>query len=130
MYLRLGWTILLGVALGGCGGVVDEPGGGGGSGNPALQPRECEAYAPVECVKPSPVYADVEPIFQEVCVSCHSGEPGAEWPLTTHRHIADWRDEVRAFLSDCTMPPPDSGIVLPERDRRLVLDWLRCGLPE
>lgn len=88
----------------------------------------CEIVAPLECEEPAPTYEDVRPIFSARCVACHNGA-GEEWPLTSYQHVADWSGEIRAQMLGCTMPPPDSGLRMPDAERDLILRWLRCGFP-
>lgn len=90
----------------------------------------CTVVAPTECPDAAPRYVDVQPIFTSRCVTCHWGEPGGPWPLSSYRHIADWSAVVRAHVQLCLMPPPESGMTMPDSERRLILDWMRCGLPE
>lgn len=90
----------------------------------------CELEAPTACPTPAVTYADVEPIFRERCIVCHSGEVGAQWPLDTRSHIADWEDTVRAGVLECWMPPVGSGVPMKEEERLAILTWIRCGLPE
>ena len=82
------------------------------------------------CPDPVPGWADVQPVFAANCQACHGAVAGGPWPLDTYRHVADWQHEVRAFVADCSMPPPDSGVVLADEDRALILEWLACGAPE
>ena len=89
----------------------------------------CETVAPTECPSPMPTYADIEPILQQRCLSCHDGTQ-EQWPLTSYSHAADWHDLLRAAMLSCVMPPPTSGIEMPLAERQLLLDWLRCGYPE
>ena len=37
---------------------------------------------------------------------------------------------VRAMLLDCSMPPPDAGVTMPDEERVAILTWLLCGYPE
>lgn len=98
---------------------------------PPTDTGPCLAEAPTACPSPAPTYAaDIAPIFQAQCVTCHSGLSADAWPLTTRSHIADWQNEVRAELLSCSMPPPNSGSTLTDRERQTILEWLRCGLPE
>lgn len=90
----------------------------------------CELEAPTTCPTPAVTYADVEPIFKQRCIVCHSGDVGAQWPLNTRAHIADWEDTVRAGVLECWMPPVDSGITMKDDERLAILTWIRCGLPE
>lgn len=92
-------------------------------------PETCDAVLPTECPSPSPVYTDVQPIFADRCVACHSGTPGGPWPLTTYGHVATWRDTIRAALATCEMPPVDSGLTLGPEESSLILTWIRCGMP-
>lgn len=89
----------------------------------------CTVEAPVACPDPPPRWPDVEPIFQRRCVLCHNGMIGGPWPLLQYEHVADWYDVVRAMLLDCSMPPPDAGVYMPDEDRTAILTWIRCGLP-
>lgn len=92
-------------------------------------PPSCDVVLPTSCPTPSPVYADVQPVFAARCVTCHSGVPGGPWPLTTYGHVATWRDTIRATLANCEMPPVDSGSTLPPEESSLLLTWIRCGMP-
>jgi hypothetical protein len=75
------------------------------------------------------VYADVEPVLAERCLSCHLGQQGGPWPLTTYSHVTSWRDEIRAALLTCAMPPPEEAPPLPQAESLLILTWIRCGMP-
>jgi hypothetical protein len=90
----------------------------------------CTVQAPTVCPDPAPQWPDVQPIFQRRCVSCHNGMIGGPWPLMQYSHVADWYDVVRAMLLDCSMPPPDAGVYMPDEDRIAILTWILCGLPE
>ena len=61
---------------------------------------------------------------------CHNGMIGGPWPLMQYSHVADWFDVVRAMLLDCSMPPPDAGVTMPDEERVAILTWLLCGYPE
>ncbi len=50
--------------------------------------------------------------------------------LLQYSHVADWNDVVRAMLLDCSMPPPDAGVPMPDEERTAILTWLLCGFPE
>jgi len=97
---------------------------------PRLPPTdECRATRVNECPDPAPSYADVAPIFRDVCRDCHA-LPGGPWPLSSYSAIADWKDVVRDELLTCAMPPADGGVTLRDDDRQLILAWIRCGVPE
>ncbi|HEY0713214.1 MAG TPA: hypothetical protein VGF45_11110, partial [Polyangia bacterium] len=72
----------------------------------------CQAQAPTTCPTPAVRYADIAPIVERRCVVCHNGTSG-NWPLTTHRHVADWQDTIRAAMLACAMPPPESEMPMP-----------------
>ena len=92
-------------------------------------PEHCEVTAPTECPDPPPTYRDVAPIIAERCASCHSGTPGGPWPLNTYGRVTDWADSVQGELLACTMPPADSGVIMADGERELILTWLRCDFP-
>jgi hypothetical protein len=90
----------------------------------------CTAVAPSSCDEPALRFRDVEPIVVRSCQPCHSHAAGRSWPLETYEHVADWHDDVRADLVNCTMPPVDSGVAMTDGERRTLLMWIRCGYPE
>jgi uncharacterized membrane protein len=98
--------------------------------DPGMPPQVCEVVAPTECPDPAPRYADVAPIFEQRCASCHNDVAGSPWPLDTYDHVADWAPFVRDELVRCSMPPPDSGVTITPEERDLILVWIRCGYPE
>jgi|GEM_PF-1510548 len=97
-----------------------------------VEPAACDAEPVSQCIEPAPTYGDVAPIFDARCsgVECHSVGPSGSWPLETYQHVADWQVAVRDALLTCSMPPPDSGLVLPDDERQLILMWIRCGALE
>jgi uncharacterized membrane protein len=113
--------------LGGC--EKSSQNGPGDSGSPMDLAASCTVTAPTTCPFPVPRYADVQPIFQQRCVTCHSGQT-ERWPLTMYQHVADWYDVVRDQVLTCMMPPPDSGIPMTNQERVAILAWIRCGFPE
>lgn len=93
-------------------------------------PIGCEIAAPTACPSPAPSYrTDVEPIVRARCVSCHYGQVGGPWPLNSYDHVSDWRDTIRSAMLDCSMPPPEDGLTMSERERVTILEWIRCGMP-
>ena len=62
-------------------------------------PLVCDVTLPSSCSDMSLRWADVEPIFEERCIGCHSGDPGGPWPLTSYEHAADWANEIRSQMS-------------------------------
>jgi len=124
---RLPLLALLLLAIAACGGTSPaDDGGAGGAGGETCRP----VTTPPACPDPVPTWDDVQPVLEANCRSCHSGDPSGPWPLDTYAHVADWQHEIRAFVSTCAMPPPDSGEVVPEDDRTLLLAWIACGAPE
>jgi hypothetical protein len=124
------WCALASLGLAACFDEGERPGSDGGvtrqDGASAVGP--CEVRAPTECSQPDLTYADVAPIFERRCVSCHDGSADF-WPLTQYSHVADWFIEVRAAMLTCAMPPPDAGVTMPASERETVLQWIRCGYP-
>lgn len=92
--------------------------------------QECNMQEPTGCPTPAPTYNDIVPLLQSSCVSCHNGDVGGPWPLTTYEHVSDWGDNVRSDLVGCTMPPADAGITMSAEDRGAILAWIRCGMPK
>lgn len=89
----------------------------------------CEVTAPTACPTPAPHYPDVEPIFQQRCVVCHS-DHSDRWPLTTFNHVADWADQIHDDMLTCAMPPPQAMIPITTAERIAILTWIRCGFPQ
>lgn len=97
----------------------------------AGSPFVCTAVEVTECPTPAPTYQDVKPILIQRCEVCHWGEPGGPWPLTTYHDVSDWQAVVRDEIVRCSMPPlDDGGIPLTLDERRALMTWIRCGLPE
>ena len=132
------WTFIGGGLMGmACGGASPSPPGNevdggtqvpdGGTGHE--EPSACSVTAPTTCPDPAPRYADVAPIFESRCVTCHAGAPGGPWSLADYGHVSDWQDTVRSNVRDCSMPPPDAGVPMKLEERLTILSWIRCGLP-
>ena len=86
----------------------------------------CDAVAPATCIEPAPRFADVQPIIEDRCLSCHDGT-GEEWALVSYTHVASWAPQIRDSMIRCTMPPADAGIDMPTSEREQLLHWIRCG---
>jgi hypothetical protein len=125
------WAFIGGGLLGmACGDATPAPPvneGDGGTGNG--EPPACSVPAPTACPDPAPRYADVAPIFERRCITCHNGTPGGPWALSDYAHISDWQDTVRSNIRDCSMPPPESESAMTLEERVAILTWIRCGLP-
>lgn len=117
--------------LAGCEDSVPSNGAPGGQpeqdgGEPA---PACTVKAPTKCTDPNIRYADVQPIIKARCLSCHDGK-GEEWGLTSYSHVASWFAEVNGVMKSCTMPPPASGLKMPNAEREKLLLWIVCGYKE
>jgi uncharacterized membrane protein len=86
--------------------------------------------APTACPAPPVRYRDVRPIIRARCLACHYGYAGGPWPLTTYEHVADWADNIRADLLDCTMPPTGASQDMTAEEKTAILTWIRCGVPD
>ena len=86
----------------------------------------CKLKAPTECTDPDIAYADIKPILERRCLSCHDGK-GEEWPLTSYTHVASWFVEIQSMMRTCAMPPPSSGLTMPAAEREKLLLWIKCG---
>jgi len=135
------------LVLSGCSDNGDPPDGGAGAGGSGAADAPVDHgtvgclvpdMVPTTCPTPPVTYREVQPILHARCVSvCHNDmtpDPNNNnipiWGLTTHRHISDWRDTVRSTLSDCTMPPPDAGVPVTIEERKAIVEFIRCGLPQ
>jgi hypothetical protein len=87
---------------------------------------------PTECTGEAPSYASViAPIIANNCSQCHyEGNPDGDWPLDDLSLIVDWRISIQEMLSDCVMPPRDSGVIMNDADREALNAWLVCGAPD
>jgi uncharacterized membrane protein len=102
----------------------------GGSPDAGLEPFICEVTAPTECPTPAPVYADIAPIIQQRCAVCHGATPEGPWPLNDYHSVADWQDDIRGDILNCSMPPSDAGLQMTREEREKILAWIRCGTPQ
>lgn len=84
---------------------------------------------------PDPVSfaADIEPILQASCVSCHDDPPSqnAPMPLLTLEQVTDAVNNRNLLgrVNSTTRPMPPGGR-LPLATRQLIEDWIDLGLPE
>jgi len=121
---RLLVGVLVGSTLAACGGEDDAP--------PTQPSYGCEGLqTPSSCPSPPTTFSNVAPIFGQRCATpCHSGTPNGPWPLATYEHIFEWRNEIKARLTECAMPPPGSGVSITTEERLALLAWISCGSPE
>lgn len=124
------WALILSFVLVGLVGCESESGGDGEGG--------CNVSAPTSCPDDPPTYADVQPIFEERCIVCHTSDndntmcpmPGQCWSLEEYGHVRDWAPEIKTQVLECRMPLPTAGITMTNTEREEILTWLRCGAPE
>src|SRR5262245_29009516 len=90
----------------------------------------CPRDVPDACVQPAPAFAaDVLPIINARCGSCHAEDAG-QWPLNQYQYVIDWEPSFVSDIIGCTMPPADAGIELTTDERRILLNWIACGAPQ
>jgi mono/diheme cytochrome c family protein len=81
------------------------------------------------CPSVMPTYAaDVAPIVQAVCVSCHGpGGTEAVKPFTTYDELN--ADKLAAYgrVLSCAMPPANAPQPLGLDQRQTLLEWFACG---
>ncbi len=82
------------------------------------------------CPSPKPSYkADITPILNAECNTCHIGGPTGPWPLSDYQSLLDWKLQVLGDMLHCTMPPEDAGHKISDADRAKLIGWLACGAP-
>lgn len=118
------FTASFAAVFAGCGGSREGTASDAGINSDAL----CSISTPASCPTPAPVYADVKPIFDQRCVTCHNDEPNSPWSLNDYNHIADWQEVVSQMIADCQMPPADAGIPMTVEEREKILTWIQCGV--
>ncbi len=91
----------------------------------------CPPPANDSCVSPPPSFANtIAPILASRCSVCHDPNlPVGPWPLEDYQDVMAWADMIATDLATCSMPPPDGGTILPERERQLLFAWLACNAP-
>jgi peroxiredoxin len=108
---------------------------------PATQAPGCFIGRVRQDVKSSEVtYSKhIAPILQNRCVECHHAGAIAPFSLTTYEETIGWVDTIREVIREQRMPPwhasPEYGNFvndsrLPERDKKLIYDWIDNGAPE
>lgn len=90
----------------------------------------CGSDATPTCPSPKPSYkADVTPILDAECNTCHIGGPTGPWQLSDYQSLLDWKLQVLGDMLHCTMPPEDAGRAISDADRATLIGWLACGAP-
>lgn len=108
-----------------------DDGGGGADGDTDAGELACAPPASHVCPTPPPSFAnDILPIIVQRCDGCHDpNAPSGPWPFQGYDDVAGWATLIQPDLTDCTMPPPGSGVTLPAAERFLILSWIDCGIP-
>lgn len=107
-----------------------DPGPDAAPDNAELPIPPCTVEAPTACPVPPPSYAEVSAIIEARCLGCHYGYVGGPWPLVTYDQIAAWREDLRSSILDCWMPPPEEHLPMTDAERSVILEWIRCDMPE
>ncbi len=76
-----------------------------------------------------PTYtADIAPILDRVCLTCHApGGPGGV-DFSTYAKVFANRSAILDQVNACIMPP-SNGPALSAGDRIALTGWLECGAP-
>jgi len=94
--------------------------------------------APVANAAPT-FHADVEPVLQRRCQTCHRPGDIAPMSLITYAEVRPWAKAIRAAVSQKKMPPwfadPAHGVYgndpsLSESELETVIGWVDAGAPE
>jgi hypothetical protein len=101
-----------------------------GCGGHSGPPVNCPQNLPAACPGPPPSFAaDVKPIFDSVCTTCHApGGKKADVPFTTFDQIHGRRTTILSQVYDCVMPPVD-GPQLSDAQRLTLMTWFVCEAP-
>ena len=76
-------------------------------------------------------YADVEPILDAHCVSCHQAGGSAPFAFDGYDAAASRSDRIVARAVDGTgSPMPPSGLVLTDAEADILVQWDAAGAPE
>lgn len=79
------------------------------------------------CPASPPSYAQVAPVFQARCNSCHSaGGSAPDRLFDTYDHIAAQKEAALHQIYSCKMPTPGYA-PLTDAERQTVLSWLVCN---
>lgn len=86
-----------------------------------------------------PNYAQVAPILQRNCISCHNPRGGAPFNLLTYQDAKQWGEQMLEVTQSRYMPPwlpaPDRGDFRGQRrlsnaDLATIRGWVSAGMPE
>jgi uncharacterized membrane protein len=90
----------------------------------------CSNACPIAtCPPQAPTYADVQPILETHCVTCHvAGGQEPQIPLDTYDGVKARASDVLFSIAQCVMPKPDDTVDQLSPDDRTTLEaWLVCG---
>ena len=86
------------------------------------------------------MYADIRPVLQRQCVSCHQPGEIGRMPLTSYQETRPWAKAIRQAVLQRTMPPwqadaPSSKRIhnsrlMPEADVQSIVAWVDSGAGE
>jgi hypothetical protein len=142
--IRCARVASLAALLLGCGNskpvAVSDPDAGAGlasdatadDGDASVTPVGCLPPRSTSCLEPQPSFArEIVPILDVRCNGCHDPAiPDGPWPLHDYQDVVEWKGVVVDSLLNCTMPPPDSAITLPEEERQRLFAWVACDTPD
>jgi hypothetical protein len=97
---------------------------------PAQEPREASCHhATPSCVGAPPTYAaDVRPIIEQRCATCHAGGGVAADEHDFSRVETLWaqKNALASEIGACAMPPSSEPPV-PDAEAEVLLRWATCG---
>lgn len=111
---------------------VDLPSGVDQDGGTVDATVTCPPPLSTVCAAPAPSFAwEVVPILDARCNGCHDPAlPNGPWPFHDYQDVLDWKGVFVDSLVNCTMPPADGGVALPEDERQRLFAWIACGAPD
>lgn len=89
-------------------------------------PVEEEVADPI----PRSFVSDVQPIINEYCISCHSGQqPAAGRDYSTYEEVKDaaMNANMVGRINDPVNPMPAQGGLMPQEKRTVIEDWTLTG---
>lgn len=84
-------------------------------------------------------HADIEPIVQQRCATCHQDGSFAPFSLTTYEEMTSFAPIVAMAIENGSMPPwkpidtcntYQHAFDLPDAEAQAVLDWIEAEMPE
>ncbi len=84
--------------------------------------------------------ADVVPILEERCVSCHRDGGVAPWSMNSHQMVSGWSEMMRETLLTLRMPPGQIDNLyidkfvdihaITDDEKRILISWIDDGAPK